>query len=85
MYNAGVSPEALQQVKNEGQREAVRKNANTKIFNNTKPPFFCNVNKARRNDRKQKTVEEKENWRRGKLKISQDKTKSKRKRFKDPS
>lgn len=41
MYNAGVSPEALQQVKNEGQREAVRENGNTKIFNNTKPPFFA--------------------------------------------
>lgn len=29
MYNAGVSPEALQQGRNEGQREAVRENGTT--------------------------------------------------------
>lgn len=29
MYNAAVSPETLQQVKNEGQAEAVRENGDT--------------------------------------------------------
>ncbi len=54
MYNAGVSPEALQQVKNEGsERTAIQS------------LIICHANKERQNGRKKNIVEGKKRERTG--------------------